>query len=139
MNIPKRIIIHCSATVKGKDFSASDIDRWHRARGFRKIGYHFVVRLDGTYERGRADHEEGAHCPQLSMNRQSVSICYIGGIASDGKTPADTRTLAQKRTIRTLIATLRGRYGNLPVYGHRDIPGVSKACPCFDAIREYND
>ena len=137
MNIPEKIIIHCSATMAGKDFSAADIDRWHRARGFRKIGYHYVVRLDGRYERGRADHEEGAHCPQQSMTRRSISICYVGGLDSAGR-PADTRTPAQKRTILTLIHTLRSRYGHLPVCGHRDIPGVAKACPCFDAIREYD-
>lgn len=136
MNIPERIIIHCSATQEGKDFTAADIDRWHRARGFRKIGYHYVVRLDGTYERGRADNEEGAHCPQQSMNRRSIAICYIGGLDSAGR-PKDTRTEAQKRTLLTLVRTLRGRYGHLPVCGHRDIPGVAKACPCFDAALEY--
>ena len=46
------IIIHCSATRAGQDFTAADIDRWHRQRGFRSIGYHFVVRLDGTVEPG---------------------------------------------------------------------------------------
>ena len=139
MNIPERIIIHCSATPEGRDFRAADIDRWHRARGFRKIGYHYVANIDGTYQRGRADNEVGAHCPQQSMNRRSISICYIGGLASDGKTPKDTRTEAQKRTLRTLVATLRSRYGNLPVCGPRDIPGVAKACPCYDAAPEYND
>lgn len=138
MNIPERIIIHCSATKEGADFGAADIDRWHRARGFKKIGYHYVVRLDGKYEHGRKDLEEGAHCTQQGMNRRSISICYIGGLASDGKTPKDTRTEAQKKTIKTLIATLRGRYGNLPVCGHRDIAGVNKACPCYDAGAEYN-
>lgn len=44
------IIIHCSATRAGRDFTATDIDRWHRQRGFRSIGYHFVIRLDGTIE-----------------------------------------------------------------------------------------
>lgn len=137
MNIPEKIIIHCSATPEGRPFTAADIDRWHRQRGFRKIGYHYVVRLDGTYERGRQDLEVGAHCPQQSMNRRSIAICYIGGLAPDGRTPRDTRTEAQKRTLLTLVRTLRARYGNLPVCGHRDIPGVAKACPCFDAINEY--
>lgn len=136
MNRPERIIIHCSATREGIPFTAADIDRWHRARGFRKIGYHYVVALDGTYSRGRADSEEGAHCPQQGMNRRSISICYIGGLDSNGN-PRDTRTSAQKKTLLTLIRTLRGRYGRLPVCGHRDIPGVAKACPCFNAASEY--
>ena len=52
------IIIHCSATPEGKDFRAADIDRWHRQQGFRSIGYHFVVRLDGEVERGRFPNAE---------------------------------------------------------------------------------
>lgn len=138
MNKPEKIIIHCSATPEGRDISAADIDRWHRARGFRKIGYHYVVRLDGTLECGRAEHEDGAHCRQQSMNRRSISICYIGGYAPDGKTPRDTRTSAQKTTLLRLISDIRRRHGHLPVCGHRDIPGVAKACPCFNAIPEYN-
>lgn len=137
MNIPEKIIIHCSATKEDMDYSASDIDRWHRARGFKKIGYHYVVRLNGKVENGRMENEVGAHCRQQGMNRRSISICYIGGLAADGKTPKDTRTQAQKKSIRSLIERLRGRYGSLVVCGHRDIPGVNKACPCFDAVSEY--
>ena len=137
MNKPEFIIIHCSATKDRADFSAKDIDAWHRARGFRCIGYHYVVRLDGSYERGRQDSEEGAHCSQLGMNRRAIAICYIGGLDKDGK-PADTRTQAQKKTMMTLIRTIRARYGNLPVLGHRDVKGVAKACPCFDAKKEYS-
>ena len=54
------IIIHCSATRAGQDFTATDIDRWHRQRGFRSIGYHFVIRLDGTIEPGRDVALDGA-------------------------------------------------------------------------------
>ena len=69
------IVIHCSATKEGADFSAKDIDRWHKERGFDKIGYHFVVLLDGSYQRGRADDEVGAHCTQQKMNFRSIGIC----------------------------------------------------------------
>lgn len=136
MNNPEYIIIHCSATPAGKPFTIADIDRWHKAQGWKGCGYHLVVHLDGSYARGRADNAEGAHCPQQSMNRRSISICYIGGLDGQGN-PADTRTPEQKRTIITLIRTLRARYGNLPVIGHRDVKGVAKACPCFDASKEY--
>ena len=138
MNNPKFIIIHCSATPAGRDVTASDVDAWHRAQGFKGIGYHYFIRLDGTIERGRADLAEGAHCPQEGMNRRSISICYAGGYAADGKTPADTRTPEQKKSIITVIRTLRGRYGRLPVIGHRDVKGVAKACPCFAALHEYS-
>lgn len=127
------IIVHCSATAAGRDFRAADIDRWHRARGFRKIGYHYVVDLDGTVERGRDVSEAGAHC--LGKNGRSIGVCYIGGLKRDGKTPADTRTAAQRRSLTALIGRLRREYPGATVHGHREF--AAKACPCFDAAAEY--
>ncbi len=128
-----KIIVHCSATAAGRDFSAADIDRWHRARGFNGIGYHYVVKLDGTVEKGRSESVMGAHC--LGQNANSIGVCYIGGLKSDGKTPADTRTEAQKRALKSLIGDLKKRYPGATVHGHREF--AAKACPCFDAAREY--
>ena len=71
------IIIHCSATRAGQDFTAADIDRWHRARGFRSIGYHFVIRLDGTIEPGRDVSLDGAHCTGWKILHTNNTICYI--------------------------------------------------------------
>ena len=89
------IIIHCAATPEGKPFTVADIDAWHRKRGFRCIGSHFVIYLDGSVHRGRAIEEVGAHC--LGHNANSIGICYIGGCETNGKTPKDTRTEAQKQ------------------------------------------
>lgn len=127
------VIIHCSATPEGKDFTVADIDRWHRQRGFRKIGYHYVVYRDGTYHAGRGLEEIGAHC--TGHNSASIGICYIGGVAKDGKTPKDTRTDAQKRTLITLIRAMKAKYPGIKVFGHRNFS--SKACPSFDAKEEY--
>ena len=99
MNIMRKIdsiIIHCSATKVGQDFTAADIDRWHRERGFNGIGYHYVVCLDGRLERGRDISLAGAHCK--GWNEHSIGICYIGGLDVNGH-PADTRTKAQKRVL----------------------------------------
>lgn len=128
----KEIIIHCSATPAGRDHTAADIDRWHKARGFRCIGYHYVIRLDGTVEPGRPESEAGAHC--LGHNSFSIGICYIGGVAADGKTPADTRTEFQKASMRRLVAELRRRYPGASVHGHREF--ANKACPSFDVSRD---
>lgn len=129
----EKIILHCSATVQGRDFGSKDIDRWHRARGFRCIGYHYVVRLDGSVERGRGEQEIGAHC--LGQNAHSLGVCYIGGLASDGKTPRDTRTPEQKRALTGLLRELKGRYPSATLHGHREF--AAKACPCFDVKKEY--
>lgn len=129
MRTIKFIIIHCSATPDGYDFTAQDIDRWHRERGFRKIGYHYVIRLDGTVERGRQLSEVGAHCS--GYNKQSVGICYVGGLDAVHLKPADTRTSAQKRALRQLLEHLHTMFPKARVVGHRDL-NRHKACPCYD-------
>ena len=89
MRIITEIIIHCSATPEGKPFTVADIDRWHRQRGFRCIGYHFVIYLNGSVHAGRPITESGAHCQ--GHNAHSIGICYVGGLDSLGQ-PKDTRT-----------------------------------------------
>lgn len=125
------IIIHCSATKAGQDFRAKDIDIWHRARGWRKIGYHYVIDLDGTIEEGRKEHEIGAHC--RDHNAQSIGICYVGGLNWLGM-PADTRTNRQKHSLWKLITELKERYPNATVHGHNEF--ARKACPCFN-VKEW--
>lgn len=125
----KRIIIHCSDTPEGRDDTAADIDRWHKARGWNGIGYHYVVRLDGTIETGRPETAIGAHC--TGYNQSSIGICYIGGRSRDMKRCIDTRTPRQREALRTLITRLTQRYPSAIVKGHRELD-KSKACPCFD-------
>lgn len=131
--IIREIIIHCSATKEMKDFGAGDIRHWHLERGFNDIGYHYVVRLDGTIEPGRPLAKAGAHC--LNHNRHSIGICYIGGLASDGRTPKDTRTSEQRQALLSLLQHLIDRYPQAKIHSHRDF--AAKACPCFDATAEY--
>ena len=129
------IIVHCTATAEGKNFKAADIDRWHKAKGWNGIGYHHVVDLDGTVEPGRPESEVGAHC--LKHNKNSIGVVYVGGLASDGKTPKDTRTPQQKAALVKLLTELKRRYPNATIHGHRDF--AAKACPSFDATKEYKD
>lgn len=79
------IIIHCSATAEGKDFTVQDITRWHKQRGFKTIGYHYVIYRNGTVATGRDIAEIGAHCK--GHNANSIGICYIGGLTSDRTPP----------------------------------------------------
>lgn len=143
------IIVHCSATPEGKDFTVKDIDRWHRQRGFDCIGYHYVVYRDGSVHAGRPEERVGAHCK--GHNANSIGVCYIGGMTADGKQPKDTRTEAQKKALRELLITLKHKYPKAKICGHRDLsPDLNhngkvdkwewmKACPSFDAIPEYSD
>ena len=130
-----KILVHCAATPEGKDFTVEDIDKWHRARGFKKIGYHFVIYNDGSVHKGRDIEEIGAHC--TNHNSRSIGICYIGGVAKDGKTPKDTRTEPQKIALLELLKELKVKYPKAEIYGHRDF--ANKACPSFDAKTEYKN
>lgn len=122
------IIIHCSATAEGKDYTVEDIRRWHKARGWKDIGYNYVIYRDGSVHEGRKESVVGAHC--VGHNTNSIGVCYIGGCASDGKTPKDTRTEAQKIALVTLVRKLKAKYPMAGVHGHNEY--AAKACPSFD-------
>lgn len=127
------IIVHCSATPEGKDFTVAQIRQWHLARGFKDIGYHYVIYRDGTIHAGRPVAQVGAHC--TGHNRNSIGICYIGGVATDGKTPKDTRTPQQEASLKKLLWQLHQQYPAATIHGHREF--ANKACPSFDAKKEY--
>lgn len=129
------IIIHCSATKEGQDFKAKDIDQWHKQRGYNKIGYHYVIDLDGTVETGRPENEVGAHCKGYNSN--SIGICYIGGLDRN-LSVKDTRTQAQKDAMWELVIKLLSKYPNANVYGHNEF-NKGKACPCFDVKKEFTN
>lgn len=123
-----KIIVHCTATPAGREVTVADVRAWHKARGFRTIGYHYLVYLDGTVHAGRRESEVGAHC--LGQNARSIGVCYVGGLDAATGEPRDTRTAAQRRALRELVGSLRRRYPNATVHGHREF--AAKACPCFD-------
>lgn len=127
------IIVHCTATAEGKDYTVDDIRRWHKAQGWSDIGYHYVVYRDGTVHIGRNVDVAGAHCE--GHNSRSIGVVYVGGVAADGKTPKDTRTEAQKAALLSLMIDLRKLYPKAKICGHRDYS--SKACPSFNARIEY--
>ena len=129
-----KIIVHCSATPEGKDYSVDTIRKWHLQRGFSDIGYHYIIYRDGSIHTGRDESVIGAHCK--GHNSNSIGVCYIGGCASDGKTPKDTRTTEQKQSLVKLLKELKAKYPQASIHGHRDFS--SKACPSFDATKEYS-
>lgn len=122
-----RIILHCSATPEGKDFTVADIDRWHKARGWQGIGYHYVIYRDGSVHNGRDIAVAGAHTS--GYNKNSIGICYIGGVSADGKTPKDTRTAEQRVALRELVERLKKQFPKATIHGHYEF--AAKACPSF--------
>lgn len=148
MRVINHIVVHATATKEHQEFDAKDIDRWHKERGWSGIGYHYVVKLDGTIEKGRPVAKIGAHVK--GHNHDSIGVVYVGGL--DAKlAPKDTRTPAQKKALAALLCDLKKEHPKADISGHRDFsPDLNnngiiepfeflKACPCFDAKTEYNE
>lgn len=131
----EEIIVHCADTPEERDVKAEEIRRWHtKDRGWRDIGYHYVIDLDGTIEAGRPIEQVGSHCS--GHNKNSIGVCYVGG-CDEKMQPKDTRTEAQKASLLLLLKYLRQRYPKAKIYGHRDF--ANKSCPSFDAKKEYEN
>jgi N-acetyl-anhydromuramyl-L-alanine amidase AmpD len=141
------IVIHCSATKEDKDYSVADIKKWHLQRGFNDVGYHFIIKLDGTIEIGRSLDKVGAHV--AGNNTGSIGICYIGGLDSLGRAK-DTRTNNQKEALKTLVDTITACIPTIKeIKGHRDYSKdlnkngkiesfeYIKTCPCFEVKDEF--
>lgn len=126
-NTPEYVVIHTAAHGDARhnhDTSAAQIDNWHRARGWRGIGYHYVVRLDGRIETGRPEAQSGAHCRQLRMNYRSLGVCFSGHGDFHAHTPNQRE--AGLRLVRGIIE--RYRIPAEHVIGHREA-GANKTCP----------
>ncbi len=142
------IVVHCSATPGDWDIGALEIDRLHSApddlmvtwwkpepihgKGWAGIGYHKVIKRQGIIEVGRREDQKGAHA--AGFNHRSIAVCLIGGVNDQG-VPEENFTLHQYRSLRFQVEVWQRQYPRAEVLGHRDLPGVSKVCPCFDVSR----
>ena len=127
------IVVHCSATRSDRRFTVEDLIACHNAR-FGFTGYHYYITRDGQLYQTRHENLVGAHARHY--NQHSIGVCYEGGYDEKGR-EADTRTEAQKHALWALLKSLKVDYPDAQIVGHRDLPGVRKACPCFDAKTEY--
>lgn len=134
MRTINKIILHCSATREGVNFNVNDIRRWHKAKGWKDVGYHYVICLDGSVQQGRPLSQIGAHCS--GYNAHSIGICYIGGLDENNK-PKDTRTPQQKAAMYDLLVKLKKQFPKATVHGHNEFS--SKACPSFNVQKEYGE
>ncbi len=130
------LVVHASDTFANMDIGLREIDEWHKARGWKGCGYHFIIRRDGTLETGRDLYETGAHV--AGRNGYTIGICLVGGKAMDGG-PEDNFSIEQMSTLGELLYQLSNLFPEATVCGHRDFPGVNKACPCFDALDYWDN
>ena len=128
------IVIHCSATREDRPFPVTSLIADH-AKRFGFTGYHYYVTRDGIVYQTRHEQLVGAHA--RGYNQHSLGVCYEGGLDAKGQ-QADTRTPKQKRALLRLLRRLKAEHPDAKIVGHRDLPGVKKGCPCFDATKEYH-
>ena len=128
--------MHCTATPEGRNYTVEQCRADHKKQGWSDIGYHYLIYRDGSIHNGRDVDLIGAHCAAGGHNTYSIGVAYVGGVAKDGKTPKDTRTLQQKAALLNLLTDLRRQYPQAKIYGHHDFD-KKKDCPSFDAKTEY--
>ena len=131
----KYIVIHCTATPQGTKIS-SILNYWKNVLKWKNPGYHFVVDKDGNICKLR-DITQTANGVK-NYNKYANHIAYIGGVDNAGK-PKDNRTLKQKDQLLFKVRELKRMFPNAVILGHRDFPNVQKACPSFDAKKEYEN
>lgn len=145
-----RIVVHCTATPPSVKVNREWLrHEFFDVKGWKHWGYHAVVYPNGTWERLQPLPPPSAAGAVLTndtmangakgFNRDSIHIAYVGGVLGPNRRPADTRTSEQKKTLRAVIGMWKKEYCVTEVVGHRDLPGVKKACPCFDAISSYKN
>lgn len=139
----KYLVIHCTATKEGREVSSNEIRHWHTdpvskgGRGWKQVGYTDMIHLDGKVERLVNNNEDANVDPwevtngAAGYNSVSRHVVYVGGLASDGKTPKDTRTAAQKIALAKYVRDFHHHHPDVRIVGHRDL-NKAKACPCFD-------
>ena len=140
----KYLVLHCTATPEGREVTSGEIRHWHTdpvkkgGRGWKQVGYTDMIHLDGRVERLVRNNEDAEVDPwevtngAKGYNTVSRHVVYVGGVSKDGKTAKDTRTEAQLKAMTAYVREFHERFPQIKIVGHRDLPGVKKACPGFD-------
>lgn len=140
MRILDKIILHCADTKPSMDIGVKEIRKWHvEERGWRDIGYHWVIRRDGTIEKGRDEYMAGAHCS--GQNARSIGICLVGGMQQNSSRSEDNFMPCQFDSLKKLITNIRARYPQykMSIHGHDEF--ADKECPVFSVdkfLKEYD-
>lgn len=125
------IVLHCTATSQSTTID-SILHYWRKALGWKNPGYHYMIKADG--EIVQLLPIEQASNGVKGYNHNSIHISYVGGVDAKGNA-MDTRTKAQKISQIKLVLQFKKQFPKAKIKGHRDFPGVKKACPAFDVAK----
>ena len=110
------LVIHHIGDIN-RDVSAAEVHQWHLDKGWAGIGYHYLIRKNGTIERGRPRDTIGAHC--YGENRHTIGINIVGNFETN--MPTDAQMDAASRLIARLCQLYQLRPGEAAILGHRDL------------------
>mgnify|MGYP002624066861 CR=1 FL=1 len=142
----KRLVIHCTDTRQGHEVTGDEIRRWHTTpvskggRGWKQVGYADIIHLNGGVENLVPYNDDQTVDPwevtngAAGYNSTSRHVVYVGG-RSMANEYADTRTPKQRSALEKYVRQFRLKHPGAEIVGHRDLPGASKECPCFDVKR----
>ena len=128
------LIIHCAATKPSMDIGLTEIRKWHLDRGWRDVGYHYIIRRNGEVELGRRIDDMGAHAS--GYNHKSIGACLIGGMADDNSAE-DNFTDRQWTALLDLVKQIQVEYNDINIIGHNEVS--KKECPSFDVQKWKED
>lgn len=149
------IVIHNLATSPSMDWGWTEVDRYHRSKGWRMGGYHFVIARNGDLQTGRPLDVFGAHV--AGLNDRSIGIALSGGIAERPATPHDSAaaqergwvplpnrpennfTPEQFNTLETVLFDMRGKFPAAKIVGYGDLDEGKPHCPGFDLKKFLSD
>jgi N-acetylmuramoyl-L-alanine amidase len=123
------LVVHCTATHKTA--TVESIQRyWKTSLGWKNPGYHKIITDKGEIITLLPD--SGIANGVAGYNSKSLHVAYIGGLK------CDDRNELQKAALIKVLTDWKKTYPNAKIKGHRDFPGVKKACPQFNATVEYS-
>lgn len=131
----KYIAVHCTATPQTTTVESIK-QYWKTQLGWKMPGYHFIVKADGQVV-NLLPIEQVSNGVK-GFNSVTINVCYIGGIDNNKKS-TDNRTPQQKQSLLKILKELKQKFPKAIIQGHSQFPNVNKACPCFDAKKEYKD
>lgn len=137
------VIAHWTASYTNQDWGSEKVHELHQQRGFSGIGYHYVIKRDGTLQRGRPLERRGAHSKAYGHNNYSIGVSMAGGYNCPSNTPSPNRYISADSLTTQSLATfewfMRCFYDVFPggqTYGHNDTSDLGKVDPGFDC-QEY--
>jgi N-acetylmuramoyl-L-alanine amidase len=148
-------VVHWTETPTNKNIGSEEINKIHTELGFEGIGYHYVIRRDGSLQRGRPINLEGEHADVNEHDKRSIGIVFVGGINVPSGTPNIQDFVSVQSLTRSQINTFdhfcRSFFSVFPggqALGHNDLdknqndPGFdvkAYARSNFNKISAYTD